>query len=237
MITITVVYDNYPYQAGLGTAWGFAALVEYKDTLLLFDTGGSGPLLLSNLTALGYKPGDIGIVVLSHEHNDHTGGLQSLLSAGADPVIYIPPSFSNSFKNQYQNQFQLIEGRPGMKIAERIYTIGEMPGPPPEQALVIDTTQGLVVITGCAHPGVDKMILEAKRQYKEDIYLVLGGFHLGSASDSRVNAIIKEFQRLGVKYAAPCHCTGDRAIGMFRNAFGKDFLPVGVGAVIEIEGQ
>ena len=237
MITITIVYDNYPFQAGLGTAWGFAAVVEYHDTLLLFDTGGSGSLLLSNLAALGYQPGEIDIVVLSHEHNDHTGGLQSLLSAGAEPLIYIPPSFSNSFKNQFKNQAQLIESRPGMKIAERIYTIGEMPGPPPEQALVIDTTQGLVVITGCAHPGVDKMILEAKRQYKEGLYLVLGGFHLGSASDSQVNSIIKEFQRLGVKYAAPCHCTGDRAIAMFRNAFGKDFLPVGVGGVIEIEGQ
>jgi 7,8-dihydropterin-6-yl-methyl-4-(beta-D-ribofuranosyl)aminobenzene 5'-phosphate synthase len=236
-ITITIVYDNYPSKPGLGTAWGFSALVEYNDRLLLFDTGGSGSLLLSNLAALGYLPGEIDIVVLSHEHDDHTGGLQALLSAGADPDIYIPPSFSNSFKNHYKNQARLIESHPGLQIAERIYTIGEMQGPPPEQALVIDTTHGLVVITGCAHPGVDKMVLEAKRQYKEDIYLVLGGFHLASASDSRVSLIIKEFQRLGVRYAAPCHCTGDHAIGMIRNAFGEDFLPVGVGAVIEIEGQ
>lgn len=235
MMTITIVYDNYPYQAGLGTAWGFAAVVEYRGQQVLFDTGGSGSLLLSNLAALNFDPAEIQAVVLSHEHNDHTGGLQSLLNAGADPVIYIPPSFPASFKSQFGNRVRLVESRPGTQIGERIYTTGEMQGPPPEQALVIDTPDGLVVITGCAHPGVDKMILEAKHQYKEDIYLVLGGFHLGSASDARINSIIEEFKRLGVKYAAPCHCTGDHANGMFRNAFGEEFLQVGVGAVIELE--
>ncbi len=235
MITITIVYDNYAYKAGLENAWGFSALVAYQDQLVLFDTGGSGTILLSNLAALDIDPAEIQKVVLSHEHSDHTGGLQALLAAGADPDIYVPPSFSTAFKNQLSARARLIECRPGTKIADRIYTTGEMPGPPPEQALVIDTTRGLVVITGCAHPGVDNMVLEAKRQYKEDIYLVVGGFHLGSASDARVSSIIKEFQRLGVKYVAPCHCTGDRAIGMFRNAFSEDFIRVGVGAVIAIE--
>jgi 7,8-dihydropterin-6-yl-methyl-4-(beta-D-ribofuranosyl)aminobenzene 5'-phosphate synthase len=234
MVTITIIYDNYSFRPDLGTSWGFAALVEHHDQLLLFDTGGSGALLLSNLAALGFEPQDIEKVVLSHEHNDHIGGLQSLLTAGAQPEVYIPPSFSASFKQRYQGQAQLTNSRPGLQVAEGIYTIGEMPGPPPEQALVIDTSQGLVVITGCAHPGIDTVIREVKRQYKGEIYLVLGGFHLGSASDAQVRAIIQEFRRLGVKYAAPCHCTGDRAIGLFRSAFGKDFLPVGVGAVIEI---
>ncbi|HDD56239.1 MAG TPA: MBL fold metallo-hydrolase [Chloroflexi bacterium] len=236
MIRITIVYDNYPYKAGLGTAWGFSAYITHKDENILFDTGGSGSLLLSNLAALKIKPGGIQNVVLSHEHNDHTGGLQHLLSSGTDPNLYIPPSFSSGFKNQFRTQTQIVEVSPGLQIAEGMYTIGEMPGPPPEQGLVIKTSEGLIVITGCAHPGVEKMVSAAKRQFQEDIYLVLGGFHLGSASDTRINQIIAEFQRLGVKHVAPCHCTGDRAIGMFRNAFGEDFIPVGVGAVISVEG-
>ena len=236
MIQITLVYDNYPYEAGLDTAWGFSAYITYKDENILFDSGGSGSLLLANLAALNIPPKGIQNVVLSHEHNDHTGGLQSLLNAGADPTLYIPPSFSRGFKNLYRNQTQMIEVSPGMTIIEGIYSLGEMPGPPPEQGLVIDTPEGLVIITGCAHPGVDKMIQEAKRQYQKEIYLVLGGFHLGNASDSRINQIITVFQQAGVKHVAPCHCTGDRAIGMFRNAFGEDFIRVGVGAVVTIEG-
>ena len=235
MYRIILVYDNYPYKSGLGTAWGFSAFITFQEENLLFDSGGSGSLLLSNLAALKIKPDEIHNVVLSHEHNDHTGGLQSLLNAGADPKLYIPPHFSAGFKNLFRNQAQLIEVDQGMGIIEGVYSLGEMSGPPPEQGLVIDTPQGLVIITGCAHPGVDRMVLEAKRQYQKEIYLVLGGFHLGSASDSRINQIIKVFQEAGVKYVAPCHCTGDRAIGMFRNAFGEDFIRVGVGAVISVE--
>jgi 7,8-dihydropterin-6-yl-methyl-4-(beta-D-ribofuranosyl)aminobenzene 5'-phosphate synthase len=164
MIRITIVYDNYPYKAGLDTAWGFSAYITYKDENILFDTGGSGSLLLANLAALKIKPREIQNVVLSHEHNDHTGGLQYLLSAGADPDLFIPPSFSAGIKNQFRTQTRMIEVSPGMGIAEGMYTIGEIPGSPPEQGLVVKTSEGLVVITGCAHPGVEKMVSEAKRQ-------------------------------------------------------------------------
>ena len=235
MITITLVFDNYPYKPGLETAWGFSAFITYQDQNVLFDTGATGNLLLKNMAALGINPTQIQNVVLSHEHSDHTGGMQALVSAGGDPKVYLPPSFSAEFKNYYGSQVELIEVSPGMKIIDRMYTIGEMSGPPPEQALVIDTTKGLVVITGCAHPGIEDIVLKAKQEFKEDIYLVLGGFHLGNASASQINEIIKEFNRIGVKYVAPCHCTGEQAISKFRNAFGEDFIQVGVGKVIEIE--
>jgi 7,8-dihydropterin-6-yl-methyl-4-(beta-D-ribofuranosyl)aminobenzene 5'-phosphate synthase len=235
MIRITIVYDNYPYKAGLGTAWGFSAFITLKEGNILFDSGGSGSLLLSNLKALKISPQEIQNVLLSHEHDDHTGGVQSLLNVGEDPYLYIPPSFSSSFKTRFRGQTQLVEVKPGMEIVEGMYSTGEIAGPPPEQGLVIETAEGLVVITGCAHPGVDAMVRQAKNLFEKEIYLVLGGFHLGNATDARVNQIIQEFQRLGVKHVAPCHCTGDRAIGMFRNAYGEDFIRVGVGAVITLE--
>ena len=235
LITIRVVFDNYPYQDGLDTGWGFSAFVTYKDQNVLFDTGANGSILLKNMNALHINASEIQNVVLSHEHGDHTAGLQQVLSAGANPKIYLPPSFSSSFKNQFNYQVEVIEVTPGLPIAERISTSGEIPGSPPEQALVIDTTRGLIVITGCAHPGVEKMVLAAKRYFKEDVYLVMGGSHLGSASTEEVKQIIKEFKRIGVVQVAPCHCTGDRAIRQFKDAFGDNFIRLGVGAVIEIE--
>jgi 7,8-dihydropterin-6-yl-methyl-4-(beta-D-ribofuranosyl)aminobenzene 5'-phosphate synthase len=235
-IQITIVYDNYPHKAGLGTEWGFSAFITYKDQNLLFDSGGSGALLLANLEALNIQPREIQNVLLSHEHGDHTGGLQYLLSAGAEPNLFIPPSFSAGIKDQFRNQTQMIEVSPGLELAEGMYSTGEMTGPPPEHALVIDSAEGLLVITGCAHPGVDEIVTEVKRQFEKEIYLVMGGFHLGNSSDTRINQIITQLKEEGVKHIAPCHCTGDRAIGMFRNAFGEDFIPIGVGAEILIEG-
>ena len=235
MITITIVFDNYPYKEGLNTAWGFSAFVTYKDQNVLFDTGAEGLMLLDNMEKMNITPAEVQNVVLSHEHKDHTGGLQSLLSAGADPKIYLPPSFSSSFKAQFNQQAEVIEVVPGLPIAERISTSGEIQGSPPEQALVIDTTRGLVVITGCAHPGVEKMVLAAKQQFHEEVYLVLGGFHLGKASHHEVDQVITELKRLGVVQVGPCHCTGDQSIRYFKEAFGDNFIPLGVGAVIEIE--
>ena len=215
---------------------GVLSLYPLNGERILFDSGGSGSLLLSNLEALNISPEQIETVILSHEHDDHTGGLQSLLNAGTEPILYIPPSFSSGFKNRFRNQTELIEVSPGMELAEGIYSLGEMPGPPPEQGIVLDTDLGLVIITGCAHPGVDRMVREAVNLFEKEIYLVLGGFHLGNEDDARVNQIIAELQNLGVKHAAPCHCTGDRAISLFRNAFGEGFIQLGVGAVISLEG-
>jgi 7,8-dihydropterin-6-yl-methyl-4-(beta-D-ribofuranosyl)aminobenzene 5'-phosphate synthase len=235
MITISIVFDNYSVRQELSSAWGFAAFVSYQDHNVLFDTGAAGSTLLNNMAAMGIKPDQIQNIVLSHQHNDHTGGLQAVLSGGAEPTIYLLRSFSATFKNQYKNQAIIVEVSPGQKISDRIFSTGEIQGSPPEQALVIDTTRGLVVITGCAHPGVEKMVKFAKQTFQEEIYLVLGGFHLNNASTSQVNRIIKELQRLGVEHVAPCHCTGDRAIAQFKDAFGDQFIKIGVGAVIEIE--
>jgi 7,8-dihydropterin-6-yl-methyl-4-(beta-D-ribofuranosyl)aminobenzene 5'-phosphate synthase len=234
MISIRVVYDNDSYQPGLTTAWGFSAFITYKDHNVLFDTGGDGRILLNNMKALGIDPASIQFVVLSHDHSDHTGGLLSLLGTGAEPAVYLLPYFSQSYKNQVKARTDVVEVHSLQQITERIYTTGQIQGSPPEQALVIDTTKGLVVITGCAHPGVANMVRAAKQALKEEIYLVIGGFHLGSASSQQVQGVIRELKGMGVLQVAPCHCTGDQAISQFREAYGNQFLQVGAGALIEI---
>jgi 7,8-dihydropterin-6-yl-methyl-4-(beta-D-ribofuranosyl)aminobenzene 5'-phosphate synthase len=234
-MTITVAFDNYPYLEGLETEWGFSTYVTYKNHNVLFDTGLDGIILLSNLEKLGIDPGEIQHLVLSHEHSDHTGGLGSLLAKTSNLKVYLLPSFPSYLKGQIAQNAEVIEVVPMYSIAERISTTGEISGYPNEQSLVIDTQDGLVVITGCSHPGIEKIILAVKRQFKENIYLVMGGFHLGGAPNSDIQAVIQEFKRIGVKKVAPSHCTGDNAIALFQKSYGDDFIRIGAGAVIEIE--
>jgi 7,8-dihydropterin-6-yl-methyl-4-(beta-D-ribofuranosyl)aminobenzene 5'-phosphate synthase len=234
-MTITVVFDNYPYREDLTTEWGFSAYITYKDHKVLFDTGLDGPILISNLDKLGIQPDQIQHLVLSHEHSDHTGGLGTLLPKTSNLKVYVLPSFPTYLKGQITQQAEVIEVVPMYPITERISTTGEISGYPNEQSLVIDTQDGLVLLAGCSHPGIDKIVLGAKRQFKEDIYLVMGGFHLGGAPNSEIQAVIQEFKRIGVQKVAPSHCTGDNAIALFRQAFGDDFIRIGAGAVIEIE--
>jgi 7,8-dihydropterin-6-yl-methyl-4-(beta-D-ribofuranosyl)aminobenzene 5'-phosphate synthase len=228
---ITVVYDNKTLDPDLSPAWGFSCLVG-ED--FLFDTGGDGPRLLSNMERMGLDVGGIKTVALSHAHGDHTGGLGGLLAANKDLTVCFPRSFPSKFKQQVRARARVVEVHEPVEIAEGIYTTGEMGRGLVEQSLVLTTDQGLVVITGCAHPGIVRIVKKAKGVVNGEVYLVMGGFHLSVASTKAVEGIIADFRRLGVQKAAPCHCTGDGAIGMFAAEYGEDFIEIGVGKVLEI---
>jgi 7,8-dihydropterin-6-yl-methyl-4-(beta-D-ribofuranosyl)aminobenzene 5'-phosphate synthase len=234
-LTITIIYDNNIYDERLKSAWGFSALVEYRDHTLLFDTGGDGPSLMENMRILGIDPTHIKSVVLSHAHGDHTGGLSALLEYGVRPIVYLPPSFPAAFKNQVAKITEMIEVSPGLSIAQGMFTTGEMGSGIPEQALVILTNRGLVIVTGCAHPGIVAIVEQARGMFAEPVRLVLGGFHLGSKSEAGIDAILKDFRRIGIEQVAPCHCTGERAIAMFAKKYGENFIKTGVGKIIRVE--
>jgi 7,8-dihydropterin-6-yl-methyl-4-(beta-D-ribofuranosyl)aminobenzene 5'-phosphate synthase len=235
-LKITILYDNESHDTRLQTAWGFSALLDNGTTKVLFDTGADAPTLMSNIDTLGVDPASIEYIFLSHAHNDHVGGLDGFLQRAGKPTIYLLPSFTKRFKDQLSQKLEIVEVTPGASPLAGISSTGEMSGDIPEQALLIHTAQGLVVITGCAHPGIVEIIELARDLTGEQIHLVVGGFHLKDMRRSEIEAIIGDFRRLGVERVAPTHCTGAEAIAMFEEAYGADFIPAGVGLVIQIEG-
>ncbi len=234
-LTITIVYDNVAFDERLKTAWGFSALVEYHGHKLLFDTGGDGPTLLANMRALEIDPNVIDTIVLSHAHGDHTGGLNALLDHGVRPVVYLPAPFPAAFKRQVSEKTKLVEVVPGQMIAEDIFTTGEMGQGIVEQALLIKTEKGLVIITGCAHPGIVAIVEQAQSLLDEPVRLVMGGFHLSGKSQAEIDVIVKSFRHLEVAQVAPCHCTGDLAISSFMAEYKTDFLRAGAGRIIRLD--
>ena len=234
-LKITVVYDNRVYEEGLKPAWGFACLIEGLDKKILFDTGDDGKILLSNMKTLGIDPKQIETVVLSHEHGDHVGGLASFLSANPNVTVYVLRSFPPSIKNEAKGHgAEVVEVAGPAKISEHALSTGEMGTMIKEQSLVIPTDRGLIVITGCAHPGVVDIVKKAKELTNQEVLLVMGGFHLLGHSDAQLKKIISQFKELGVRYAAPCHCSGDRAIELFAQEYGEHFIQMGVGRTVEL---
>jgi 7,8-dihydropterin-6-yl-methyl-4-(beta-D-ribofuranosyl)aminobenzene 5'-phosphate synthase len=229
-IVLTVVYDNRTRDPSLRAAWGFACLVRTPSVTLLFDTGADGPTLLHNMTSLGIDPAAIEIVVLSHNHGDHTGGLAALLGMRADLTVYVPRSFAAEIERRVGGQATVIAVSEPAAIAEGIMSLGEMGTSIVEQSLAIQTSHGLAVITGCAHPGIVQIAQAARSQ--GPIALLLGGFHLSQAPLPQVDEIVSSLQALGVQQVGPAHCTGDQAIERFRQAFGESFVEVGVGTRI-----
>ncbi len=229
-ITLISVYDNYQVDPKLKTAWGFATIIKTPQELILFDTGGNSEILLSNMEKLSINPASIKKVVISHIHGDHVGGLEDFLERNSNVTVFIPSSFPKSVKNMIiQKGVNFVEVSAPGKISDFAYTTGELYGPPEEQSLIIDSKKGLVIITGCAHPGIVNIVKSAKKLMKKDIYLVLGGFHYPPIS------CIKEFRKLQVEKVAPSHCTGDLAREAFRKEYKEDFIDYGVGKIIEIK--
>jgi 7,8-dihydropterin-6-yl-methyl-4-(beta-D-ribofuranosyl)aminobenzene 5'-phosphate synthase len=233
-MAFTIVYDNNAHDPALRAAWGFACLVETREATMLFDTGGDGPTLLGNMAKLDLDPQAIDIVMLSHAHGDHTGGLSALLDAGARPTVYVPAAFPVSFKGPVRARTDLVEVVGPTEICPGVHSTGQVGSGIVEQALAIETREAVVVVTGCAHPGVVEMVRRAREVTGGEVALVMGGFHLGGASRGQIERVIAGFRRLGVQQVAPCHCAGDRTRRMFAAAFGTNFVPAGVGRVFAI---
>ncbi len=233
-LTLTILYDNTAHDARLHADWGFAALIEYGGHTLLFDTGNSGQMLVSNMDKLGIDPKRIEAIVLSHAHEDHVNGLQALLDKGITPKVYVLSSFSSSFKNSVRARTTLVEVSTPLEILPGLHSTGELGTSIVEQALVIETSQGIVVITGCAHPGVVNIVRQAKKMVKGDLALLVGGLHLLDASPSQLKQIIADLRALGVRQISPTHCTGEAAIAAFAGEYGEDYVQGGAGRAIKV---
>jgi 7,8-dihydropterin-6-yl-methyl-4-(beta-D-ribofuranosyl)aminobenzene 5'-phosphate synthase len=233
---LTILYDNNPYDYRLKSSWGFSCLIELGKKTLLFDTGGDGEILLYNVRVLNKDPKTIDMIILSHIHGDHTGGLWSLLREKPTFKVYIPGSFPREFEQRVKEYgAKVVRVDASLEIDRGIYSTGEMDHGIKEQSLIINTSKGMIVITGCAHPGIIEIIKQAKSIAKEDIYMLIGGWHLSSAGEREIKGIIEAFLRMGIQKVAPCHCTGDRAMAMFKREYGENFIKAGVGSIINIE--
>ena len=123
---------------------------------------------------------------------------------------------------------QTTEIAPGIHL---IALVSDKPGTLElrELSLAIDTPEGIVLVVGCSHPGVDT-IVEAASAINPHIHLVLGGYHLVVASDAeiaRVTHALHDTWR--VDYVAPGHCTGEPSFAALKKAFGKRYVYAGLG--------
>jgi 7,8-dihydropterin-6-yl-methyl-4-(beta-D-ribofuranosyl)aminobenzene 5'-phosphate synthase len=233
---LTILYDNNSCDDRLKSSWGFSCLIEFEGETILFDTGGDGEVLLANMRLLNKDPKAIDMIVLSHIHGDHTGGLWSLLRKKSSLKVYIPASFPQEFE-QRAKEFgaEVFRVDTPLEIGRGIYSTGEMGHGIKEQSLIIRTSKGMILITGCAHPGIIEIMKQAQAIAGKDIYMVIGGWHLSSAGEREIKGIIGAFLRMGIQKVAPCHCTGDRAMAMFKSEYGENFIQAGAGRIIEIE--
>lgn len=234
-ITFSILYDNNPCKPEFHTDWGFSCLIEGLEKTILFDTGAKNKVLLDNMDRLGKKPDIVDQIFLSHEHFDHTGGLEGFLAANSNVSVFVPDFFSDKIKKiitEARSHPVCITGP--QNISPEAFTTGVINGWIKEQSLVLETKKGLILITGCAHPRITNIITLTKEQFQRNIYLVFGGFHLGGFEEREIKEIIRLFRKEGIEKVGPTHCSGMEARNLFKDEYGDDFLELGTGRVWSI---
>lgn len=192
---LKIVYDNEAREEFLG-AWGFSCMVEHSGKKILFDTGWDANILLYNMDKFDINREDIDIIVISHYHWDHSGGLAQMLHPSVK--VYVPVSFSKRMVEEIKKKCEVIEVAEQMEIIPDVYTTGALGTRTKEQSLSLRTKEGIVVLTGCAHPGLENILEGAKKL--GELRGVIGGFH--------------GFDKFGhldrLSLIIPCHCTAHK---------------------------
>jgi 7,8-dihydropterin-6-yl-methyl-4-(beta-D-ribofuranosyl)aminobenzene 5'-phosphate synthase len=197
---ITILYDNNA-NPGFESGWGFSCLVDSSQRIL-FDTGDDVQKLIYNFEKANIDPKSVNKVVLSHNHWDHVDGLEGFREFNSEAEIVHPNAFSEP-----------------TEISPGIYSTGAIGVLLKEQSLVVKTKKGNIVITGCAHPGLERILKAAGSLGR--IYGVLGGFH----------GFSKFAELEGIQFIAPCHCTEYTERIMRR--YPTQFEQIRAGSVIE----
>jgi 7,8-dihydropterin-6-yl-methyl-4-(beta-D-ribofuranosyl)aminobenzene 5'-phosphate synthase len=160
---------------------------------------------------------DIKKVIISHSHFDHSGSLRDIYSKNPEIEIYVPKSDKDAFRSAYLNA-KIYGASSLMEIEKNIFSSGNFNWSHiNEHALFLKTKDSeIVILVGCAHPGLEQFILKA-REMNNNIKAIIGGFH-GFRKYSYLESI---------EIIAACHCTRYR--DAINSRYPKQFKKVCVG--------
>ncbi len=257
-VEIIPLYDEDTTDASFQFGHGVSYLIRTDSATILMDLGNnpseSAQLpSIQNMQALGIAWKDIDAILISHPHPDHVGGptawQNKTLSFGnftgdlSQTPIYTP------IPMMYAGATLIYSPEP-TSISPDIATTGVLSYPDVfplsiynpighEQALVIHIAgKGLVLITGCGHPTVEKLVSRAETLYGQPVVGIVGGLHYDGASLEIVQQHIQFLEsRTPELVALSPHDSSKEALASFQSAFPEAYQFVRVGKAIQFPGQ
>ena len=228
---------------------GFSLLIKYDNIKILFDTSIENEIS-ENSKKFNENLNDVNYVILSHGHSDHCNGLINLNFDNAKLITHplsIKKRFWNNIQvgpswkfDEIKNKFnEIILTKELYKINDNIIFLGEIKinkypidkdieyfinkkisKYEDDSALLIKTTKGLIVVTGCSHKDIRNIILYAQEITENKIYAVVGGFHLFDIKNAKET--LNFFKEKNIKKIYPLHCLSKEVFDLFeKNGFKK----------------
>jgi len=237
MHTIKVIADGLTKRDRFMRRWGVSFLI---DEDVLFDTFGDPGVFLRHVRRFYVDLSKIRHIVLSHDHWDHVSGLWDILERHRNVTVYVCPHGEPGIKSRIASYgVSVVEASPFTQIKDGIFSTGEIPATFGEsrifeQSLVIKFLKKLTLLTGCAHPGVIRIVDTVNRRFsRERILAVIGGLHLRDVSPAQARNVVLALRSRGVAEVSPMHCTGRAATRLFAREFGPHFFRLREGDTAE----
>ncbi len=262
MDRIVVLCDketNFPY---MHKDFGFSVYIKYKGYEILFDTGSKPGILEWNSEVCEVNLKNIDYVFISHNHWDHIGGSIYFIDKNikTNLVICENTDIYRDLKRKsivYSSYF--LKTLPSFEEAKKTFNVyysskeedkkkieRDIPFlnilgpynipfnyPTKEQAILLNTHLGLILLVGCSHFGIENLVKKVVELYKKDIYYLLGGFHLYQTPIKEVEKIANTLKEY-VEFISPTHCTGEEAEKVFEKIFKDRFIKSKVGLEIAL---
>ncbi len=235
LVEAVVLVDNNSVDTGrVKAVHGLSIYIEYGRHFILFDTGPSPDILQYNSEALNIDLSLLDFVVISHLHSDHVGGLPYVGWVSPSIKTYIPYASGHYFEQLVRkNGLTPVEVLGWTSLDRDLFISKPFYGPPWEHVLVVRSVEGLVLFTGCSHPGINMVVDEVSSYFGDEVYAVIGGLHLNSAPD---NIVYNTIDRLVKKVSkiAPLHCSGDKVLEYMVRKYNDKLLKAMAGSTITL---
>jgi len=250
VMKLTILCEN---QAGLNGSknllaeWGLSFFIETKGTKILFDTGHTN-VYWHNARQMKIDLNRTDIIVLSHHHWDHAGGLQHHEFRTKKRLVLHPEvigKLSLKERRRIKTDFEIISSVRPLEFSPGIFFLGQISCKTSfekgvykgqimldDSALAIKTSKGTVVITGCSHSGVCNICEQAKAITEQSLYAVIGGFHLSARDNKVIKKTVAYLKKESPKYIYPMHCVDHEVQVVFHNELGTQKLSAGDHIVI-----
>ncbi|MFW6040557.1 MAG: MBL fold metallo-hydrolase [Thermoplasmatota archaeon] len=221
---IKILYDNNTLEGNLYSDWGISIFVDNGQKNILFDVGKDRDILTHNMDQLGVSKEDIDIIVISHRHWDHFGGLS--VFEDQEIKIYTPESWTKMIEKEFDLAGELIPVSDRIEITDDVYSTGELGKAIKEQSLLIRGDDGIYILTGCGHPGLGKILKEASEVGA--VKAIIGGYH----GFDQLELLAELYRVEDIPMLVPCHCTV--LLERIQQRYSEVYRECGVGFTLEI---